>query len=119
VTDEWDELEEQLRELPPPVPSAELEQRLLAHIPQVAARHAKPLLPARTIVVLATACAAIVMIGIALALQFGVDPPTARDSQPTSPLIAPSPQLALDTDVSPGIQETRPCDVLPPLPDLY
>jgi hypothetical protein len=104
-------LEGHLRNLPPPVPPAHLVERLLSDIPCI--EPVEPRKRVASITAWTTAIAVLLLTGFGLVLH------SQDDSNPAPPPTSTSPQLALETDLLSGTQETRPCDILPPLSDLY
>jgi hypothetical protein len=127
---DFSDLEAQLRRLPAPVPSPELERRLLAGIPESPVVSAGPHRRARWIVALATV-AAVVMVAVGLGQFFhrrsGASHDLARrpaaSSKDTSMVLASSsrarlnnssPELILGTTMSRLLGQTKPCDILPP-----
>jgi hypothetical protein len=113
--DDLRKLEEQLRRLPPPMPSPDLEQRLLCSIPEIKADRIRPW--RRTRWLGAFAAAAALLFGVAL-LRWdrNQSPPDAAPRH--SPLLNDtSPRLVLGATISSPLQETRPCDILPPFPN--
>ena len=110
-----DTLERTLHNLPqPPAPDG-LEERLISSIPQTLPARPRPLLP--YLVMIAAAAAAML-----LALAIFCAPPAKIDSQRTlrgnASLSSTSPLYIVLPKTDP-YKETRPCDILPPLPDWY
>jgi hypothetical protein len=118
TSDDLSDLEEQLRRLPGPTPSLDLEQRLLSGIPEIKIVRRTPWQRGRRVCVYAAITAAALLLGIVLFPWDEVDTPTGTARQHSALLNNTSPQLVLGTVISPHSQETRPCDILPPFPDL-
>ena len=117
MSDDLSNLEEQLRHLPGPTPSPDLEQRLLNSIPEIKTCRRTRWQRNRWVCAYAAAAAAL-FFGIVLFPWGAVDPPTETARPHSALLNNTSPRLVLGTIISPHSQETRPCDILPPFPDL-
>jgi hypothetical protein len=100
-----DPLEAALRALPSPDVPADLEARLLAAIPD---RPAFPRRRRRRTILAALATAA--------ALAALLMPRPGRPPKPSTTPTRPTPR-AWDLTLSTHPDETRPCDILPPLPE--
>jgi hypothetical protein len=109
------DIERQLRRLPAPEPSPELERRLLAGIPEFRVRRAGP----RRYVIFSYALATSLAIAVIFSASFmirnkgsvSIDRPHPRIAAPQET----SPEFILGRTDIPNYQETRPCDILPPL----
>ena len=102
-------LESALRDLPRPSVPEGLCERLVAAIrPPAAPRR----WPAPTMAV----AAALLVVG--LALRPGPEPTRARPKPRPSAAADTSPSFILEPALARSTEETRPCDVLPPLPSL-
>ena len=112
-------LEEELRCLPKVEVPGTLEARLLGAIPRMPAEVTwwHQLRWRRWAAAMGAAVAAIALIIAALILR----PPRSIESfrKPTGVLIDTSPRYVLGDQVSTLSEETKPCDVLPPLPELH
>jgi hypothetical protein len=121
------DLEAQLRRLPAPAPSPELERRLLADIPDAPVVSARSSRRVPWIVGLATVAAvAMVAVGLLFHRRAGSADDLARRPAPSSKNMAgvlasssrarvndTSPELILGTAMARLLSGTRPCDILP------
>ncbi len=98
-------LEAALRDLPRPAIPEGLRDRLVAAIPP-------PALPRRWPAVPLAVAASLLVVG--LALRLGPEPTRSRP-RPSAPADT-TPDFILEPALARSTEETRPCDVLPPLP---